>query len=311
MSEQSLEPEALLAGQAHSQFGAFTRAQALDAGVSTRTIERKLARGEWRALHPRVCCAATTRLSPVLAGVAARLHYGERAYFSHLTGATLHRIDTGVRTQVSWLTVPHVRALRPRPGVVLSRSRHIDGFTTMLRGQPAMNLPRTLVDLAQVLDEEAMRRSLYDVSRRTPDVVERVLACAEGLGGRPGLGMLHRVIDEFDPLFESGLEHEADGHLSAAGVTLVPQYEVWDEGILLARLDFADPDLLVGIEIDGHRAHAGRAAMLRDRRRDRELSRRGWTILRCTTDDVRRTPRQFVRDVRAQLEAARARSRTA
>lgn len=306
-SEHLPAPEALLAELAQAQFGAFTREQALDAGVSARAIEARLARGEWRAVHPRVYRAATTRPTRGLAGVAARLHYGEHVYFSHLSAADLHAIDTGLLTQMSWLTVPHARALRPRPGVVLSRSRHLDGFTTIVRSQPVMNLPRTLVDLAQVLDETGMRRTLYDVSRRTPDVSERVLACAEGLGGRTGLGMLRRVLGEFDPLFESGLEYEADGHLRAAGVALVAQYEVWDEGILLARLDFADPELRVGIEIDGHRAHAGRAAMLRDRRRDRELARRGWTILRFVTEDVRRTPRQFVRDVLAQLEAAEAR----
>lgn len=67
----------------------------------------------------------------------------------------------------------------------------------------------------------------------------------------------------------------------------------------VARVDFAYPEAKLAIEIDGYRWHAGNDAWQRDRRRNNELSRLGWTVLRFTAADLkdaRRVTAQ-VRDV--------------
>lgn len=94
----------------------------------------------------------------------------------------------------------------------------------------------------------------------------------------------------YDPEFESGLEQEADDLLRSVGLVLQRQIEIWENGILLARLDFADEALKLGIEVDGARYHSSTQAREYDRERDRALRRRGWHIERITAVDVRQRP---------------------
>jgi hypothetical protein len=91
-----------------------------------------------------------------------------------------------------------------------------------------MNDPRTIVDLARLIDEVAMQRVLHDVVPRRVASIDAVLAAAEDFGGWAGIAMLRKVADDFDPAFESGLELEADAAFRREGVVLEPQVEVWD-----------------------------------------------------------------------------------
>jgi len=76
-----------------------------------------------------------------------------------------------------------------------------------------------------------------------------------------------------------------------------------DDGYLLAEADLCYPALLVWIECDGYDVHASREAFGPDRRRQRWLERRGWLVIRVTSDDLRR-PAQFLDDLRAALADA-------
>ena len=165
-----------------------------------------------------------------------------------------------------------------------------------------MNDPRTIVDLARLIDDAAMRRVLYDVVSRKIVTIDVVLAAAEDFGGRAGIAMLRRVADDFRPAFESGLELEADDIFRRAGILLEPQIEVWDGPLLIARLDFGLEEIKLGVEIDGLAFHSTPEARRYDRMRDRALRRRGWQIERFTTEDVRRQPQAMVRHLRAVLQ---------
>ena len=272
---------------ANEQHGAFSQRQALDAGFTRGQVTARLASGAWSALHAGVFVASTTRPSRATYAVAGRLYCGGRAWFSHLTAARLLGLDPLMTSPAVWVTVPFDVVRRPRPGLVITRSRRVDGFTTTVQGQPTMQAARTVVDLAQVLDRDALRRVLYDAVGRQIVTAAHVLTAAEDFGGRAGVALLRQVVDEFEEAFDSALEAEADRRFRAAGLAFDRQVEVWDDGFLIARLDFADEQLRMGIEIDGARYHASRDAQYRDRRRDRELRRLGWEIARFATDDVR------------------------
>jgi len=80
------------------------------------------------------------------------------------------------------------------------------------------------------------------------------------------------------------------------------QFEVRENGILIARLDAAYPDLRIGIEADGYEWHSAPPDWLRDRRRQNALVSRDWTILRfCLEDAVR--PAQFTADLQRVYKA--------
>jgi very-short-patch-repair endonuclease len=72
---------------------------------------------------------------------------------------------------------------------------------------------------------------------------------------------------------------------------LVPQYSVGRY-----RLDFAVPDLDVGIEIDGFAYHATPSAFEKDRKRQRELEHAGWRIVRFSAREVLRDPKACVHE---------------
>jgi very-short-patch-repair endonuclease len=90
------------------------------------------------------------------------------------------------------------------------------------------------------------------------------------------------------PAFKSPMEdlfwaacQRANKRASAA---MVRQYPVGRY-----RLDFAFPDVKLGVEIDGHDYHhASKEQVRRDYERQRRLMAQGWTILRYTGSEVYR-----------------------
>ena len=53
------------------------------------------------------------------------------------------------------------------------------------------------------------------------------------------------------------------------------------------RLDFAIPERMIGIEIDGHQYHSSPDDIAKDRKRQQELEGNGWRIVRFTATNVR------------------------
>jgi hypothetical protein len=300
-----------LVAVAARQFGVFTREQAYRAGLSRSQLISRLASRQWVPMHPGVLIAATTPRTGGARAMAALLYAGEQAWFSHATAARLRGIDPRSPDPRIWITVPFEVTRSKRPGVKITRSRRIAGFTSTVKGLPTMDDARTIVDLARLVDEAALARVLYDVVSRNVVTVEAVLAAAEDFGGRAGIAMLRRIADEFSPDHESGLEHEADVAFKNAGIELEPQVEVWDGPILVARLDFAIEEIKLGIEIDGAATHSTPEARRYDGLFDRALRRRGWQVERFTTEDVRRTPQAMVGHVRAILQSAQFVARSA
>lgn len=52
------------------------------------------------------------------------------------------------------------------------------------------------------------------------------------------------------------------------------------------RLDFAEPSMLLCVELDGREFHTDRKAFNRDRERDRRLAYAGWHVMRFSADEV-------------------------
>lgn len=301
-AHHDLDPDSMLADVARGQFGAFTLTQARESGLTRHQIAHRLGAGRWETLHPGVFRLRGVPDGRGLTATAGLLFAGDRALFSHATAAHLHGFEPQLWHPRVWLTIPERTRRRPRPGLRIVRSRRIDGFTTVARGQPVLSIARTIVDLAGVVDVASFHRMLYDVFGRGLVAEDKILAAADDFGGRRGVALVRRALAEFDPAFESGLEQEADELFRAAGIVLDRQVEIREDGILLARLDFADEEVKLGVEVDGSRYHSSVSARAYDRQRDRALARRGWHIERFATDDIRRRPRvtqRHVADIRA------------
>lgn len=68
-----------------------------------------------------------------------------------------------------------------------------------------------------------------------------------------------------------------------------------------ARLDFAYPELKVGVEADSYAWHLGRKAFERDRARISELASLGWIIIQTTLREIERHPDRVANRLRRAL----------
>ena len=67
---------------------------------------------------------------------------------------------------------------------------------------------------------------------------------------------------------------------------LEPQVRVDLGGGIRLVLDFADPTVRFGVEVDHVTWHGGRVAAQRDKWRDRQLMRIDWVVVRVTDEDL-------------------------
>lgn len=158
------------------------------------------------------------------------------------------------------------------------------------RGLRVLRPARLLCDLAWHLDDaglESVFEQMLDRRMLTVDTARRAARafCARG---RPGSVRLARVLDSRPAWLrpaDSDLEVRLHRALAAAGLVLERQVTVeLDSGVV--AIDLADRQLRFGIEVDHTTWHNGRLDVERDKRRDREMTRRGWTMSRVTDVDV-------------------------
>lgn len=292
-----------LAKLARRQGGAFSRRQAMQF-YSKPTIDRRVGDGQWQILLPgiyRVSATPETRLMKIHAAV---LYAGPGAVASHQTAASIFRIDADPEETV-FVTVPHDRQVTDQSSVRVSRSRQLSGaHTTTQHRIPVTSATRTVVDLSRVLERPALDATIADGVRNGLLTVDYLRRLDARLSSRRGPNLLRDVLHDFDPEMESILEREYSALVQAAELPLgVPQYEVKDGPLLIARVDFAYVELRLAVEVDGYRYHSRRERIDRDQRRDRALARREWDVVRFTTTDIRDDQDTVVTDLAALLTA--------
>lgn len=284
------------------QHGVFTRAQALAAGMHVRAINRRVTAEEWAAVDHGVYRVAGTPPSWRQRVMAACL--AGPAVASHRSAAALLGFVDCREDIIEVTSVRHRR--RHRDDVVWHESRCLhSGDVTEVEGIPLTRSRRTLLDLGVVLDVDRFEELLDDGLRRGWFSIDSVWRRWEELGGlrraggRVVLDALKRKVAGERPV-ESILETRFRQLLRRAGLPeAVAQFEVYDRGEFIARVDFAYPEFGVVIEVDGEQRHSGRSPRKHDVRRDRRLSALGFRPLRFHWEDVHKDPEGVARDIAA------------
>lgn len=101
--------------------------------------------------------------------------------------------------------------------------------------------------------------------------------------------------------FESALRSIA---LGVRGLNVEPQYVVADSGFY-ARVDLADPELMIVIEADSYEFHSSAKALDTDVRRYNGLGVRDWLLLRSTWKQTMFEPEQVAQTLRAAVDLRR------
>jgi len=278
--------DAEIARLAGTQFNRVSRAQLLDLGLTSSTIQRRVAGGRLAVLEEGVFA-----VPPVLEyddwgrWMAATLT-DSGSVLSHRSAAAAWGFWT-LRRNFETVTRPGNGGPRRHGGVLVHRSSTLPGECEELRGVPITSPPRTLLDLAPRVSRRTLARAVRDAIRLELATLHGIADCLGRHRWRRGGGRLGSVIARYSGLplerARSGAEVRALEILRAAGRPL-PDLNVKVAGV---EADLTWPDVRLIIEIDGGPFHLDSGE---DARKAAKWTRAGWRVLRLPSDDVYERP---------------------
>jgi very-short-patch-repair endonuclease len=199
------------------------------------------------------------------------------------------------------VTVPTHR--EPRRGICFHRSEVPADERTVLNGIRATTMPRTLFDLAAVLDQRQLERAINeaDYLRLTdPLSLPSLLARHPRRKGAATLRRALAVRAAGATRTRSELEELLLSLLDRHGLPR-PRINLYIPGI--GEVDCAWPAARLVVELDSRQAHATLAAFERDRERDRLLTAAGWRVIRVTWRQLDPDPTAVMADLGRLLGA--------
>jgi very-short-patch-repair endonuclease len=277
-----------------SAHGLVRHAELLRADVTVAEIKWRVRTGGLLREYPGVYRIGHRAPSLEARYLAAVLACGERALLCGRAAGYLFGALKGLAPppEVMAPTEKRVKGIKTR------RSRRMDPRdATTFRRIPVTTLPRTLVDLAAVLDLDELARACHEAEVRhgtTPAQIETVL---ERRPNSPGTAKLRAVLRGDVPVTLSRLEKRFLALLREAGLPR-PRTNRPAGG---RYVDCRWPSLRLTVELDSYRYHHSRHAWEQDRRREREARARGDEFRRYTWADVYEQPKQMLAELRALL----------
>ena len=280
----------------HHLTGVFVGSHAIAEGLLT---EKQLRVRSYRRLVQGVYADPALEFDHKLrcAGVALLLPPGA-AIGGHSAAAWHGAPFAGPQDPVTVVRPPAVLWKGPR-GVRVHRAELADGDVEQQDGVPLTSALRTAWDVAGLEPLGTAVATLDAMVRSGAVTLADLAARIETGAGRWGVVRVRRAVGLIDPRAESAPESRVRVALVMAGLTPVPQYEVWAAGVLLGRADLAFPEEKVLVEYEGAYHFDGRQ-IVRDDARLARLEAAGWRVVRLGAHDLRDLDGVVVR-VRAAL----------
>ena len=257
-----------------------TRDQLIASGVGTRGISDWVQRGRLHRLHRGIYAYGHDRLRVEGRWLAAVLACGPAAVLSHGTAARMWEIRQSNSALID-VTVPSRAGRIRRKGIRIHRSgRLAPQEVTVRNGIPVTTVARTLLDLADVLDTQALRRAVTEAEYTNRFDQTAFNAVVQDNPGRRTRKLMTAAFEGRQHRTRSPLEDRFLRFMDRWGVE-EPECNAWIEGY---EVDVAWTRVGLVVELDGVAAHGTRAAVRRDRRKDRVLWRAGFRTMRLTAD---------------------------
>lgn len=290
-----------LARLAAANHGVFLGSEAISLGITPQGLSRRCAKGVVRRLHSGVYAMTSTPPSRMQMLVGACRWGGPGTAASHRTAAAIWKLDGFDLHQIEICTPRRLKSERVAARTVRLPLHDI----TTIDGIPVTRIERTLVDLAGVLDPDALEDALDSALRRRLTTVAKLRLRVAAENGRKGIATLRGLLNERDDKGRppaSRFETRLNRLLLRSGLPALREFTIWNGGEFVARVDFCLPEGKLIIEADGFRWHGGRRAWQRDRDRRNQLTAMGWRVIQATWDDLTRHPDRLIERVRALLQ---------
>lgn len=288
-----------IAGIANRQHGVVSLAQLKRLGLSDRGTRSRVAAGRLHRIHRGVYSVGHSVLSAEGRWMAAVLSYGRHAVLSHRSAAQLWDLRRGGGSTID-VTVPRGYG-RSRGNVRAHEVRTLTAAdVTRLRGIPCTTVPRTLLDLADVLSRQRLERAVAQAEVMGVFDLNAIDDVLKRAAGRCGAARLREILDEYEEgtaLTQSELEELVLAICMTIDVER-PKVNGWivlDDGAV--QVDLLWPEQKLIVEVDGHRFHGGRRAFEEDRERDQRLTLAGYRVVRFTWRQITREPEMVGRRI--------------
>jgi hypothetical protein len=283
--------DARIAELAGRQFNRVSRSQLFELGLSADAIAHRVGAGRLVIVEQGVLAVAPV-LDDDWGRWAGATLTAPQTFLSNASAAAASGFWSRVR-QFETVTRPGCGGPRRHGGLLVFRSRALDGETTTLRGLPITTVPRTLLDLARDprLSDAALARALREAVRLKVTTLEAVAQFALERRQRRGSRRLLRAAARYAGLplerARSGAEVRALEILRAADKPL-PELNVRIAG---EEADLSWPQWRLIVEVDGGPFHLD---VGEDARKEALWRAAGWTVRRIPSDDVYEHPARLL-----------------
>ncbi|MDX6688617.1 MAG: hypothetical protein QOG15_74 [Solirubrobacteraceae bacterium] len=295
--------EQQIADRARRQHNVIALRQLRELGLSDSAVRSRVAAGRLHRVHPGVYAVGHPNLTGHGRWKAAELVCGADSALSHRSCGGLRGLRPDNRAVID-VTTPSGNPGRRRAGIVAHQGKDLlPRDIQSVDGIRCTSLARTLLDLAEVLDQRGLERVLDQAEiLQVLDMtaINDVLTRADGRRGAP---ILKNILGEHYPgstvtkttIEELFLQICRDAHVPR------PEVNVWipipgEEW----QVDFVWRQQRLIVETDGHETHGTRQAFERDRRRDQRLTLEGWSVIRFTWRQILNEP-HYVADTLHRL----------
>ena len=285
----------------YRQRGVLTRAQALDAGLTSKAIAVRLRSGRWQRLHTGVYATFSGEPSHDAQLWAAVLRAGPAAALSHQTAAELYGL-LSVPADMIHVTVPSGSQISRPCGVAVHYSGRLEQSRHPMLTPPRTRVEDTVLDLIEVspsLDEAVSLILRASASRRTTP--GRILVALERRPKMPHRAGLVEALgapnDGAHSLLEFRYVHRVE---RPHGLPPGRRQNPVRRGGRNQYQDVNYEDYALVAELDGRAAHPGWSRWA-DIRRDNASGAAGQVTLRYGWDDVTERPCQTALEVAAAL----------
>jgi hypothetical protein len=283
---------------ARSRHGIVGWSEARAFGFTPRSIRVRLDRGSWSRVGQALVVRDLLKPGDTAVAWALHLHAGARSVVSGPLAARLQGWSIGGDDHILINPSP----VRSPAGWDVTVIRRGDQVATQPEGQPPLT---PLIDaLADIVTRRSEReaRDLIDqaLQQRWIDAnaMEEMVITRSGRG-RKGSTRLRALLDRASTGSRSEAEQRMGALLSRTSGNWIANYPVRDEsGRTLAEIDFADPHVMIAIEVDGRAFHSDRRSFERDRERQNMIALHGWLILRFTWERIVDDPDGVIAEVK-------------
>lgn len=275
--------------------GVITLAQARDAGLSTRAIQRRVESGRWRRCARGVYFVDDRPFTDAARIRATVWGYGRHAAASGLTAGWWHHLTRFAPERIE-VTVPRDSHGRRHDRSRLRR-RNLDPCDVVeVNGLRVTALPLTVVEAAvqfgggAKLMDSALQRHVDLLSLWRTHLRNK---------GRTGAPRARRLLQAADDGARSEAERRLLRILRDARIT------GWKANYRVGgyRVDVGFPVQKVAIEVDGFAFHSGAEEFQVDRTRQNDIVMMRWTVLRFTWLDLVEYPERVLAVIRAAITA--------